>query len=83
MPLRGSSPSAGGDEGDDDVGGVAVVPAEPVVVSGRGHVADKLRLFGFPPPGRSYWTDTALDGVAQRYRGLSPEPSRCSQPNRR
>ncbi|MGH9210625.1 MAG: phytanoyl-CoA dioxygenase family protein [Acidimicrobiales bacterium] len=37
---------------------------------------DQLRLFGIPPPGHSYWTDTTLDGVAQRYPGVNPEPWR-------
>jgi hypothetical protein len=37
---------------------------------------DQLRLFGFPPPGHPYWTDTTLGGVAQRYPGFDPEPWR-------
>jgi hypothetical protein len=29
----------------------------------------QLALFGFPPPGRPYWTEATLDGTAQRYPG--------------
>jgi len=37
---------------------------------------DQLRLFGFPPPGHAYWTDSTLAGVTQRYPGFNPEPWR-------
>jgi hypothetical protein len=37
---------------------------------------EQLRLFGFPPPGHAYWTDTTLAGVAQRYPGFDPGPWR-------
>lgn len=30
----------------------------------------QLALFGFPPPGHRYWTETTLTGVAARYPGL-------------
>jgi hypothetical protein len=30
----------------------------------------QLLLFGFPPPGHSYWSSETLDGVAARYPGL-------------
>jgi hypothetical protein len=36
VPLRGGSASAAGDEGDDDVGGVAVEVLAAPVVDGRG-----------------------------------------------
>ena len=37
---------------------------------------DQLRLFGFPPQGHPYWTDSTLAGVAERYPGFDPEPWR-------
>jgi hypothetical protein len=36
----------------------------------------QLALFGFPPPGHPYWTETTLAGTAQRYPGLNMTPWR-------
>ncbi|GAA1825146.1 phytanoyl-CoA dioxygenase family protein [Actinomadura chokoriensis] len=36
----------------------------------------QLELFGFPPPGHSYWTPATLDGAALRYPGLDLSPWR-------
>ena len=36
----------------------------------------QLELFGFPPPGDSYWTDETLAGMALRYPGLDLSPWR-------
>lgn len=36
----------------------------------------QLSLFGFPPPGHEYWTDEALEGMANRYPGLDLTPWR-------
>jgi hypothetical protein len=38
----------------------------------------QLELFGFPPPGHSYWTAETLTGVSQRYPGLDMNPWRSS-----
>jgi hypothetical protein len=39
----------------------------------------QLQLFGFPPPGHSYWTEAALAGVAQRYPGFDTEQWRSTR----
>jgi hypothetical protein len=36
----------------------------------------QLALFGFPPPGHSYWTEATLTGTAQRYPDLNMTPWR-------
>ena len=33
-------------------------------------------LFGFPPPGHSYWTEETLGGVGARYPGMDLTPYR-------
>jgi hypothetical protein len=40
----------------------------------------QLALFGFPPPGHPYWTETTLGGTAQRYPGLDMSPWRQALP---
>jgi hypothetical protein len=38
----------------------------------------QLALFGFPPPGHRYWTETTLAGTAQRYPSLDLTPWRAA-----
>jgi hypothetical protein len=40
----------------------------------------QLELFGFPPPGHPYWTETTVAGTALRYPGLDMTPWRRALP---
>tara|TARA_Y100001934_G_scaffold122474_1_gene149605 strand:+ start:327 stop:1217 length:891 start_codon:yes stop_codon:yes gene_type:complete len=37
---------------------------------------EERTLFGFPPPGHSYWTEETLEGVGARYPGMNLTPYR-------
>ncbi len=39
---------------------------------------DQLTLFGFPPPGHSFWTPRTLAALEVRYRGLDTTPWRAA-----